>query len=761
VSQGLFGFADTPDWLAAAQEDVQLAEVVFNLPLERPYTYRVPEALRGMLQPGQRVLAPLGRGNRSSTGYCVDVHSSDSRQVRGPLKELEGLLDQEPLLDTSMLSLTRWIGERFLCGWGQVLDSVIPAGVRHKSGTREVQHVRLTDGGVAALAAGGRLSVQQRTLLTLLRESAAPIAAAELCERGGCGPGPLSTLRKKGWVEAIRIRSDISGEDNAQSIHEADLNLSLQQLQALNQILRPLRESRHETLLLHGVTGSGKTEVYIQAIREVVSYGRQAIVLVPEISLTPQTIRRFRSRFRSVAVLHSHMSDADRHWQWQQIASGAVDVVVGARSAVFAPAPHLGMIIIDEEHEPSFKQDSTPRYHAREVARRRCEDLRIPLILGSATPTLESWLRAHRRLDTLVSMPSRVADRPMPPVHIIDTREDPRVKRGFSIGRALHTAMVKALNDKGQVILFLNLRGYSPVVWCRSCGAGIQCPSCDISLTWHRDAGKAVCHSCGYQSDPPSNCPACGSNAVRYLGTGTQKLDEEVQGLFPGARVLRMDSDSMRKPGSHDEALDRFRRGEVDILLGTQMIAKGLDFPNVTLVGVVDTDAMLRQPDLRAAERTFQLIAQVAGRTGRGERGGRVLVQTSTPDDPAVKFAARHDYIGFARHELTERSEAKAPPFTSVTRVIFRGPDEQRTRETAIAVADRLRAARSGDTAELRILGAAPAPVVRLRNLWRFHLQICGPSPELIRSLWLKVEEHLQLPEDVELAVDVDPINAR
>lgn len=761
MSQGLFGFAETPEWLAAAQDDFQLAEVVFNLPLERPYTYRVPEALRGMLQPGQRVLAPLGRSNRSSTGYCVDVHSSDSRQVRGPLKELLGLLDQEPLLDTSMLSLTRWIGERFLCGWGQVLDSVIPAGVRHKSGTREVQHVRLTDAGATALAGGGRLSVQQRTLLTLLRESAVPIAAAELCERGGCGPGPLSTLRKKGWVEAIRIRSDISGDDTAQPIHEADLNLSLQQLQALNQILRPLRESRHETLLLHGVTGSGKTEVYIQSIREVVSYGRQAIVLVPEISLTPQTIRRFRSRFRSVAVLHSHMSDADRHWQWQQIASGAVDVVVGARSAVFAPTPHLGMIIIDEEHEPSFKQDSTPRYHAREVARRRCEDLRIPLILGSATPTLESWLRAHRRLDTLVSMPSRVADRPMPPVHIIDTREDPRIKRGFSIGRALHTAIGKSLNDKGQVILFLNLRGYSPVVWCRSCGAGIKCPSCDISLTWHRDAGKAVCHSCGYQTDPPANCPACASNAVRYLGTGTQKLDEEVQGLFPGARVLRMDSDSMRKPGSHDEALDRFRRGEVDILLGTQMIAKGLDFPNVTLVGVVDTDTMLRQPDLRAAERTFQLIAQVAGRTGRGERGGRVLVQTSTPDDPAVKFAARHDYIGFARHELTERNEAKAPPFTCVTRVIFRGPDEQRTRETAIAVADRLRAARSGDTTDLRILGAAPAPVVRLRNLWRFHLQICGASPQLIRSLWLKVEDNLQLPEDVELAVDVDPVNAR
>jgi primosomal protein N' (replication factor Y) len=676
-------------------------------------------------------------------------------------KDIEELLDEEPLLDASMLSLTRWISERYLCGWGQVLDSVIPAGVRHRSGTREVQHVRLTPAGQEALLRGGRLSVQQRAVLQLLQQVSEPLAAVEVCERAGCGPGPLGTLRKKGWIEVLRIRSGVEGEAGDALVSEQDLSLSEQQRESLEQVLRPLRERRHETLLLHGVTGSGKTEVYIQAIREVVSYGRQAIVLVPEISLTPQTIRRFRSRFRSVAVLHSHMSDAERHWQWQQIASGEVDVVVGARSAVFAPAPHLGLIVIDEEHEPSFKQDSTPRYHAREVARRRCEELGIPLVLGSATPTLESWLRASRGQDRLISMPHRVADRPMPPVHIIDIRNDPRVIRGSSIGRALFTAIGRALSERGQVILFLNLRGYSPVVWCRSCGSGIKCSACDISLTWHRDAGRAVCHSCGYQCDPPSACPVCGSAAVRYLGTGTQKLDEEVRGLFAGARVLRMDSDSMRKAGSHDEALDLFRRGEVDILLGTQMIAKGLDFPNVTLVGVVDTDTMLRQPDMRAAERTFQLIAQVAGRTGRGSRGGRVLVQTSTPDDPAVKFAAGHDFIGFARHELAERHEAKAPPFTCAARVIFRGVDEQRTRETANAVADRLRAAREGETLELRILGAAPAPVVRLRNLWRFHLQICGKTPEVIRVLWRRVEEQLELPEGVELAVDVDPINAR
>ena len=756
--QGHFEFAETPEWQNAAKEDVLVAEVVFNLPLERPYTYAIPDAIRDRIKAGQRVKAPLGRGNRSVVGYCVAVRPAE--QSQRVLKPISELLDSEPLLDERMLELTHWIAERYLCGWGQVLDSVIPAGVRRKSGTREVQSFALTP-GTEEKRATTRLSQQQKAVIEVLLKSKDPVAATDLCERAGCGPGPLTSLRKKGMITALRIRSDITGDELATLEQQTDLHLNDQQQRALDTILKPIQSSQYETLLLHGATGSGKTEVYIRAIREVVSYGRQAIVLVPEISLTPQTIRRFRSRFNSVAVLHSHMTDAERHWQWQQIASGGVEVVVGARSAVFAPTPNLGLIVIDEEHEPSFKQDSTPRYHAREVARKRCLDEKVPLILGSATPTLESWLRATRKLDTLVSMPNRVAERPMPPVVIVDTRDDPRISRGSSIGRAMFQAITRALNDKGQVILFLNLRGYSPSVWCRSCGTGIKCPHCDVTLTWHRDRQAAVCHSCDYETPPPKTCPTCESPAIRYLGTGTQKLDEEVKNTFPNARVLRMDSDSMKKPGSHDEALDKFRHGAVDILLGTQMIAKGLDFPNVTLVGVVDADTMLRQPDMRAAERTFQLIAQVAGRTGRSERGGRVLVQTTCPDDPAVKFASKHDFIGFAQHELAERHDGQAPPFSHVARVIFRGPDETRTRQTAQAVAEKLRAARKGALQDIRILGAAPAPVLRLRTLWRFHLQISAKTPELIRELWHSVESTLTLPEGVELAIDVDPINAR
>lgn len=756
--QGLFEFADLPEWEQAAAEDIQVAEVVFNLPLEKPYTYSIPDEFRDLLRAGMRVKVSLGRGNRRSVGYCVNVRQAENNVRR--LKPVEEVLDAEPLLDATMLHLTHWISQRYLCGWGQVLESVIPAGVRRRSGTRLVQSYSLSADSAQTLA-GTRLPKKQQAVVDVLQKHNEPVAATRLCELADCGPGPINSLRKKGIVDAIRIRSEISGDIPEDYERAADLTLNVQQQQTLSEIVRALASGQHSTMLLHGVTGSGKTEVYIRAIREVVSYGRQAIVLVPEISLTPQTIRRFRSRFNSVAVLHSHMSDSERHWQWQQIARGDIEVIVGARSAVFAPTPNLGLIVIDEEHEPTFKQDNTPRYHAREVARHRCGQEKVPLLLGSATPTLESWLRATRKQDQLLSMPDRVAELPLPPVVIVDTRNDPRINKGASLGRALATAIANALKQQGQVILFLNLRGYSPTVWCRSCGTGVKCPDCDITLTWHRDRQEAVCHSCDYHIPAPEKCPVCESAAVRYFGTGTQKLEEEVALTFKDARVLRMDSDSMKKPGSHDAALERFRNGEVDILLGTQMIAKGLDFPNVTLVGVIDADSMLNQPDMRASERTFQLIAQVAGRTGRSSRGGRVLVQTTCPDDPAVTFAARHDFLGFASQELHQRKDSDAPPFSCVTRIILRGPGETVVSECARSIADKLRKAARETDPEIRILGAAPAPITRLRGNWRFHLQIAGPDHERVKQLWQFVENTLKLPDGIEMAVDVDPINSR
>ena len=583
----------------------------------------------------------------------------------------------------------------------------------------------------------------------------------ELSLRADCGTAPIRALQDKGLIVPLRRRTDPTATEPAPLPPQPDLKLNADQHAALAEILKRLRAREHATLLLHGVTGSGKTEVYIQAIREVVSYGRQAILLVPEISLTPQTIRRFRSRFTSVAVLHSHLSDAERHAHWEQISQGKVQVVVGARSAIFAPTPHLGLIVIDEEHETTFKQHSTPRYHAREVARERARRESIPLILGSATPTLESMLRATRNEDVLLSLPERVERRPLPPVVIVDTRNDPLIARGHAIGRAMQHAMQLALKADGQVILFLNLRGYSTILWCHRCGGGVNCPNCDITVTWHKDRGKVVCHNCDYEAPRPPVCPQCGMPGLKYLGTGTQRLEQEVQHKFPGVPAVRMDSDAMKKPGSHDLALEAFREGKVRILLGTQMIAKGLDFPNVTLVGVIDADTLLRQPDLRASERTFQLIAQVAGRTGRGEKGGRVLVQTSSPDDPVIRAASRHDYLGFTQQELTHRRELDLPPFTHLARVILRGSPEDVVQSEARRLAGVIRECAARVAPEVRIVGPAPAPILKLRNQYRYHFRLQAAEVESIQRLWREAAPLLIPAGDVEFTIDIDPLDMR
>jgi primosomal protein N' (replication factor Y) len=383
------------------------------------------------------------------------------------------------------------------------------------------------------------------------------------------------------------------------------------------------------------------------------------------------------------------------------------------------------------------------------------------LILGSATPSLESFHRARLGLDTLMSLPQRVAARPMPPVVIVDTRHDPLITRGQAVGRALQHAVHRVLDEQGQVILFLNLRGYSPMLWCPSCRGPVHCPDCDISLTWHRDVGRLLCHSCEHAAPPPERCPVCHQPGLKYLGVGTQRLEQEVRTKFPDARVLRMDSDAMRRPGSHEAALDSFRHGRVDILLGTQMIAKGLDFPNVTLVGVIDADTLLHQPDLRAAERTFQLVSQVAGRTGRGERGGRVLVQTACPDDPVIRCAAEHDYLAFAERELAQRRAVHAPPFASLARVIVRGANEEVVRGEIRRLTESFREAAKAVGDDVRILGPAPAPVLKLKKHFRYHCQASAPDADRLLAWWRRAAPLVDLPASVELTVDVDPLDLR
>jgi len=826
----LFSEADLPPnplaWEVAAEADRLLAEVVFNRPLTTVYHYLVPNDLRELIGPGRRVQVPFGRGNQPTNGFCVGL--STQIPTGKALKTVTAVLDREALIDARMLELTRWIADRYLCGWGQVLESIIPAGVKSKAGSREVTffalaptliaklfpvpsppssgeraRVRGLDKGTAPDSAAASSSVsqpstlnpqpeetphplpskargegtrdatlvaaqldalklpaKQRAVIDALVATGQPMRVDELSEAAQCGVAPIHGLRDKGLIVSLRERVQSVPFMPVPEPHR-EITLNPDQQRAVDTILATVRSAEHRTLLLHGVTGSGKTEVYIRAIEEIVSYGRQAIVLVPEISLTPQTIRRFASRFPSVAVLHSHLTDAERHGHWKQIASGAVQVVVGARSAVFAPTPHLGLIVIDEEHETSFKQDSTPRYHAREVARRRAELERVPLILGSATPTLESFLKVLRKEDILLSMPKRVERLPLPPVVVVDVRNDPAIAKGAAIGRALFTSMQTALKGGGQIILFLNVRGYSPVLWCRGCGEGVKCPDCDITLTYHKERAVALCHSCDRSAPLPSVCPKCGKPGLLNLGIGTERLEAEVRTRFPDVKCLRMDSDTMSQRGSHDVALEQFRHGHVQILLGTQMIAKGLDFPNVTLVGVIDADTLLHQPDIRSMERTFQLIAQVAGRTGRSAKGGRVLVQTSSPDQPAILRAAAHDFIGFATDELRHRQALKVPPYSNLGRVILRGPNEKEVRAYADKVGELLKAGAKELSLDVRILGPAPCLVTRLKANYRYHLQLTASELSALQRLWLHAAPQFPSHPDVEYVVDVDPLNLR
>lgn len=757
-----------PAWETADLADRQLAEVVFNLPLNRVFHYLVPDHLRGEVRPGARLKAPFGRGNQLQTGYCVGVLTGSElggESTRGTpdlskLKEVFEVVDASALVTPNMLELTRWIANYYLCGWGQVLESVIPAGVRNQAGTRMTSLYRVPK-EIVKLRGVAKLTPKQEAVLDIACAAEDAMSAEMLARLARCGLGPVMTLKKQGLLEVERRRVEVAKSAPPESVRQEDLTLNSDQRQALDQILSALRTREAKTLLLYGVTGSGKTEVYIQAIREVVGYGRQAIVLVPEISLTPQTIRRFRSRFNSVAVLHSHLSDAERYRHWQRIARGEVEVIVGARSAIFAPTPHLGLIIIDEEHETSFKQDSTPRYHAREVARRRAELEKIPLLLGSATPSLESWERAERGEWGLIRMPKRVEGLPMPPVVVVDIRNDPECQAGASIGRALRTAMQNTLESGGQVILFLNLRGFSPVIWCRACGGGVKCPHCDVTLTLHKSDHLAICHECDFRMKPPASCPVCGHSGIKYLGAGTQRLEQEVKARFPKVTCGRMDSDSMRKPGSHDETLEKFRHGEIRILLGTQMIAKGLDFPNVTLVGVISADTALHQPDLRAAERTFHLISQVAGRTGRSKKGGRVLVQSTSPEEASIQLAAKHDFEGFARWELANRAESEAPPYRRMARVILRAEQEESVREFAARMGEILKQQSREIDPRVTILGPAPAPLSKSNGMYRYHLQITAPDVKMIHDLWLGSIGLFPKSEGVEYIIDVEPMSMR
>jgi primosomal protein N' (replication factor Y) len=637
---------------------------------------------------------------------------------------------------------------------------VVPAGVRAGAGTRNQTLLRPSDLASDDSAIKSLPTKQRQTLQQLILADE-PLSVDQLKHLAQCSDGVIKKLRETGFIESYTERVMQFDPSTIKTSYERipAPALSSDQRIALQTIFQSIESGEHSTILLHGVTGSGKTEVYMQSIEQVVSYGRQAIVLVPEISLTPQTRARFQGRFSSVAVLHSHMSGPERHYQWRRIADGHAQVVIGPRSAVFAPAPYLGLIILDEEHENSFKQETVPRYHARDVAIHRASLERIPLVLGSATPSLETYHRAQIGQYKKVALPRRILNRPLPEVTTIDLRSARiDVNRG-AISTPLVKAIERTLADDGQTILLLNRRGYATSIQCPSCGHVIECPDCDMPLTHHRDGSKATCHYCDYTIAAPNVCPKCGFDAIRLAGLGTQKLEIEVQQRFPDAKIARMDSDTMKKPGSHERVLAEFRTGKVQILLGTQMIAKGLDFPNVLLVGVINADSTLHFPDFRASERTFQLVTQVAGRTGRGDRAGEVLVQTYSPDHPAIVHACRHDFDSFSMQELEQREQFGYPPFASLARLIFRGPIQEDANEFAEEVVRRIQSEIARTGSKIRVLGPAPPPIAKLRGHYRYQAMMISQDAAALNSVLARIQSTTKPPGENLYLIDIDPVD--
>jgi len=601
---------------------------------------------------------------------------------------------------------------------------------------------------------------RQAELLEAIARLNSPIRAAELLRKTSLDNQTLRALAKRGLVELREEAVERDPHGGEQFVATSKLELNAEQVAALKQIADALASPENpRPILVHGVTGSGKTEIYLQAIRAALDRERGAIVLVPEISLTPQTVERFKGRFAEardvVAVLHSHLSGGERHDEWHKIHSGRARIVIGARSAVFAPLKNLALIIVDEEHETTYKQEEAPRYHARDVAVVRAKIEKCAVVLGSATPSLESYHNATTGKYELATLTQRVDERQMPLMRIVDLRQVRRKEKTMSIlSEKLLQAIADRLEKREQTILFLNRRGFSTSLLCSNCGEARDCPNCSVALTFHRHAARLSCHLCGHSAAVPKKCPACGQDALIYAGFGTEKVESTAAQIFPKAIVRRMDADSMTRKDAYRETLRNFRVGKIDILVGTQMIAKGLHFPNVTLVGIINADLALHLPDFRAGERTFQLLTQVAGRAGRGETSGEVFVQTYTPFSPSIQFARHHDFAGYFQQELEFRERCDFPPFKHAILITVRSAHEGRAKLSAETLVRRLREALGPEF----ILGdASPAPLEKLQGQFRFHILLRGNAIMQLSRLVRETLDKLPFPEDVAVAVDVDP----
>ena len=729
-----------------------LVKVAIDLALDRLFTYEVPVELSGEIKVGQLLRVPFG--HREARGFALELshlsspishHSSPKFQ----LKKILGIADPAPFFSPEMLKLVRWISDYTCSPIELCLKAAVPAAVLKPNA--KPKQLLFVEPVSPDKVKDSVFTAYQRELLENIRRVGGGWVQ-QLCREFSTTPNTLRAIEEKGGVvieQRNQRRDPLAGRN---VIPSKPLNLNSMQRMALDVIIGRATSP----VLLHGVTGSGKTEVYLQAIAHELSYGRGAIVLVPEISLTPQTVRRFAGRFGGkVAVLHSALSDGERYDEWHRIRTGEARVVVGPRSAVFAPVRELGLIVVDEEHDTSYKQDETPRYNARDVAVMRGFFEKCKVVLGSATPSLESWHNVRQRKYAIASMAERVAGHPMPDVHVVNMEEECGERESAPIFSKFLLDAIAERNRRGeQTILFLNRRGYSRVLECKACGHVMSCPQCSVAYTYHSADSCLRCHICGGWTTPPPSCPECGAREFSYTGVGTQRAEQALQKCFPHARILRMDADSTSRKHSHDDILSRFRAREADILIGTQMIAKGLDFPNVTLVGVLNADASRNMPDFRAAERTFQLIAQVSGRAGRAEKPGEVFIQTFHPEDPVIQMAAEARFDGFADAELKDRKDAGLPPYMKFATALFRAKDELLVQRWADLYAKSL-----AKYPGLTVSEAMPPALERAEGWYRYQVQIRAVSSKQIAAAWRWIAQARPAPKDLRVALDIDAIN--
>ncbi|KHE67621.1 primosomal protein N' [Halobacillus sp. BBL2006] len=783
----------------------------------RPFDYKIPEKYVGIVQPGVRVIIPFGP--RKIMGYVVSLSDyTDFDKV----KNIIDVLDVTPALTNELLHLGKWLSQQTLSYYISCLQVMLPQVMKAKyrkelwklseeqldseldavfDGRAVIDYEEFEQADVSyhvlrkhidegevdvhyevksretkkvtpmveskmdemeleeVLVDLSPQAKKQRAIVEFLMENQEPMPKKQLLETLSTTSASLKPLVSQGVIREYKQEVFRDPYENREFERTQPFELTDEQSQAIQPILKTIEEKSHDVFLLHGVTGSGKTEVYLQSIQQVIDDGKEAVMLVPEIALTPQMVERFKGRFGSkVAVLHSALSAGEKYDEWRKIQRKEVQVVVGARSAIFAPFSNIGLIIIDEEHETSYKQEDRTRYHARDVAIERAKTHKCPVVLGSATPALESYARAAKGNYQLLTLSKRMNDAVMPEVELVDMREELHEGNRSMFSRILKEKIEDRLTKGEQVVLFLNRRGYSTFVMCRDCGHVQECPHCDIALTYHKNQNRLKCHYCSHEEPMPTQCPECESKTIRYFGTGTQKVEEVIQQLIPEARVLRMDVDTTRRKGAHERLLTKFGDKKADILLGTQMIAKGLDFGNVTLVGVLAADAMLNLPDFRASEKTFQLLTQVSGRAGRHDKPGEVIVQTYTPDHYSIELASQYEYEHFFNEEMKIRKAFNYPPYYFLTLFTVSHPNQLKVQEVTQKIVQFMQQKLSDQS---HVLGPTPSALARINNRYRYQCMVkYKREPEqrkLVERILHYYEDEMKQENGLQITVDFQP----